>query len=57
MTSWNYEEHILGNYSEQPTVSSMGIIVNRIATKIFQKVRGKVGLKPWLEVYKTKINK
>lgn len=36
-----HEESILGNYLEQLTVSSVGIMVNRIATKLYQKLMGK----------------
>lgn len=35
-----HEERILGNYLEQLTVSSVGIMVNRIATKLYQKLMG-----------------
>ncbi len=34
----NHEEQILGNYLEQLTVSSVGIMVNHIATKLYQKL-------------------
>ncbi len=36
-----HEERILGKYLEQLTVSSVGIMVNRIATKLYQKLMGK----------------